>query len=312
MNLKKDEFENEANLENKKIDKAPIDANHQSYNDVDFVESEPEIISEINNMENTSIIAIQEPNNIISTVGLCKRFIHKLLSNKKLLILIGGITIVLVFLILFSTHIICFHKWQPATCTLPKTCSICERTDGEALGHSEGDWETITIATLGKYGKKQQKCTVCGEILDTANIKKNAEITSTGYNFKVDELIEFINGSFSSKYSVSTESIDNKMYPIFKNGKYNNVSLAFKEDNNGYVSTIGVVASDNNEGLAVMIFIANNLFDGFIDTNNTATLGAFLVNKKYTSKGLQMSYASDGSMIIILLEPTNTGIDLYE
>ena len=37
--------------------------------------------------------------------------------------------------------VVCDHEWTEATCTTPKTCSICGVTEGEALGH---DWKDAT------------------------------------------------------------------------------------------------------------------------------------------------------------------------
>ena len=35
------------------------------------------------------------------------------------------------------------HNWTPATCTAPKTCSVCSATEGEPNGHTEGtDWKS--------------------------------------------------------------------------------------------------------------------------------------------------------------------------
>ena len=56
----------------------------------------------------------------------------------------------------------CEHEWADATCTAPKTCSLCGATDGEALGHTE---ETVagTAATCTESGMTDgKKCTVCG------------------------------------------------------------------------------------------------------------------------------------------------------
>lgn len=47
------------------------------------------------------------------------------------------------------------HIWQEATCTDPKTCSVCKTTEGMAKGHS------ITEATC----YSPASCTVCGETL---------------------------------------------------------------------------------------------------------------------------------------------------
>lgn len=45
------------------------------------------------------------------------------------------------------------HQWQDATCTTPKTCKDCGATEGEAAGHV---WEEATCTTA-------KTCTVCKE-----------------------------------------------------------------------------------------------------------------------------------------------------
>ena len=59
----------------------------------------------------------------------------------------------------------CEHAFAEATCEVPKTCTICGVTEGEALGHTEeilmGKDATCTEAGLTD-GKK---CSVCGETL---------------------------------------------------------------------------------------------------------------------------------------------------
>ena len=73
-------------------------------------------------------------------------------ANAK--VVVGGIAAVIVLVaVLFGTHVLCFHDWQPATCTEPETCSICRRTQGKALGHK---WEDATCT-------EPKTCTRCGE-----------------------------------------------------------------------------------------------------------------------------------------------------
>ena len=58
----------------------------------------------------------------------------------------------------------CKHNWIGATCTAPKTCSVCGATDGVANGHTE---ETVagTASTCTEAGMTDgKKCAVCGEI----------------------------------------------------------------------------------------------------------------------------------------------------
>ena len=61
------------------------------------------------------------------------------------IILLAGITLSLIG---------CGHKhqWVDATCTLPKTCSECGKTEGEPLGH---DWADATCT-------EPKTCKVCG------------------------------------------------------------------------------------------------------------------------------------------------------
>lgn len=98
------------------------------------------------------------------------------------------------------------HNWTPATCTAPKTCSVCQATEGDPLGHTEGTewksdadkhWHVCTVAGCGvvidsskaahefewkidkeatatEKGSKHEECKVCG-------YKKEAvEIPATG------------------------------------------------------------------------------------------------------------------------------------
>ena len=46
------------------------------------------------------------------------------------------------------------HDWIDATCTEPKTCSVCGETEGEPLGHK---WEDATCT-------EPKTCSACGEI----------------------------------------------------------------------------------------------------------------------------------------------------
>lgn len=48
----------------------------------------------------------------------------------------------------------CEHEWADATCLAPKTCNLCQETEGEALGHN---WAEATCAA-------PKTCTACGEM----------------------------------------------------------------------------------------------------------------------------------------------------
>ena len=46
----------------------------------------------------------------------------------------------------------CQHEWQDADCVTPKTCALCQQTEGDALGHS---WQEASCET-------PKTCTACG------------------------------------------------------------------------------------------------------------------------------------------------------
>ena len=85
------------------------------------------------------------------------------------------------------------HNWTPATCTVPKTCSVCHATEGDPLGHTEGTewksdkdnhWHTCTVAGCGVVIESSKaahtpdraeatetdavKCSVCGYVITPA------------------------------------------------------------------------------------------------------------------------------------------------
>ena len=61
------------------------------------------------------------------------------------------------------------HNWAEATCTAPKTCTLCGVTEGEMLPHTYGPWNVLREPTHKVQGFQERKCTVCGR-LDTAVI----------------------------------------------------------------------------------------------------------------------------------------------
>lgn len=71
--------------------------------------------------------------------------------------------VVTMILCLLLTGCSCKHEWADATCTQPKTCTKCGVTEGDALGHSWGDWEIEKEATVTKSGTKIKTCSRCGE-----------------------------------------------------------------------------------------------------------------------------------------------------
>lgn len=96
--------------------------------------------------------------------------------NRKRLVIISAAAIlsaILIIVSLFVTHVICFHDWVEATCENPKTCLICEKTQGESLGHEVEEWEVVQNSTCSAEGQEQTQCARCAQMI-TNSIPKLA------------------------------------------------------------------------------------------------------------------------------------------
>jgi len=60
---------------------------------------------------------------------------HKLWNSLEGKIGAVAAVVIIVIGVLFGTHVFCVHHWAKATCTSPRTCIICHRTQGKKLGH---------------------------------------------------------------------------------------------------------------------------------------------------------------------------------
>ena len=78
--------------------------------------------------------------------------------KKALLILLS-----LIFAIVLFSCNECKHDWIDANCTDPKTCSLCNETQGDPLGHTYGEWSVTKDATCTENGQRTRTC-ACGDI----------------------------------------------------------------------------------------------------------------------------------------------------
>ena len=53
------------------------------------------------------------------------------------------------------------HDWKEATCTEPKRCVRCQMTEGEALGHAWDKWIVTKKPTTTEGGQEERRCTRC-------------------------------------------------------------------------------------------------------------------------------------------------------
>ena len=55
------------------------------------------------------------------------------------------------------------HHWKTATCETAKTCEVCGKTEGRALGHNMGQWTEVKAPTEKETGLSERACARCGK-----------------------------------------------------------------------------------------------------------------------------------------------------
>ena len=98
------------------------------------------------------------------------------------------------------------HDWADATCTVPKTCRTCDATEGNALGHTYGEYVSNNDATCTADGTKTAKCVRC-DATDTVTDTGSA----TGHSFtkkQSNELASAATCTEAAKYYVQCDNCD--------------------------------------------------------------------------------------------------------
>jgi len=58
------------------------------------------------------------------------------------------------------------HTWEDATCETSKTCKDCGITEGDPLGHTPGEWEQISLDPITLERERVKHCTVCEALVE--------------------------------------------------------------------------------------------------------------------------------------------------
>ncbi len=92
------------------------------------------------------------------------------------------------------------YPGDDATCTNPQTCTACGDEITPALGHTEGEWETLDDGT------KVLKCAVCGEIIKTEDSSLKGDVNLDGKVNMFDYLI--IKSIYFEKYTPTEDEFN--------------------------------------------------------------------------------------------------------
>mgnify|MGYP003302742717 CR=1 FL=1 len=263
-------------------------------------------------------------------------------SNKGLIAAIISVTSVLVivgvFLTLILTHVICInhnweeatcekaktcsycdktegdvagHKWKDATCVEAKTCSVCKKKSGEPLGHTDGEWVVTTEPTLMATGSESLACATCGEALDERSVsEKDAKAERTSFNFKDDEFIQWLedegDGDIEIGSLIETTDDGDTMYKITTfDGKTGVLLLCHvNNDPNGNVKFIMVSFGDNVVNSAAVICFIGERIDIKFDSL-TASSYIYTYDSVYEAGGMTACIIENDGLKVAVLVPSD-------
>lgn len=131
------------------------------------------------------------------------------------------------------------HTWNDATCTEPQICSVCHATKGDALGHELGDWTIIKEATCTATGEEKTTCKRCGKSLEEEipMIEHSLGEWTVTDDYKVNRDGTVTPGTQAMLCTVCNSEIETKEYTIeLTNGQKNAVIRAYEEESFWHVS----------------------------------------------------------------------------
>ena len=181
-------------------------------------------------------------------------------------------------------HTIVTDKAVAATCTTAgKTegshCSVCGKvikaqTEIKAKGHVAGDWITDKAAAVGVKGRKHRSCTVCGAVVETADIP-----------------------ALSPK-SISSATVSLSIATCSFDGKVKTPSVTVKLGSTALRNGIDYVVSysnNKNVGKATVVITGKGLYAGTITRTFVINPAKQEIQKLTAkSKGFYIDYVAKG------------------
>lgn len=149
------------------------------------------------------------------------------------------------------------HDWSDATCTEPKTCARCGVTEGEPLGHEPAEW-TEEADYVNATSREVQKCDRCGEVVNTRNETKMTTFVGDGtFTISPKDFIKRLNEKFSGLPGYSTMSAD---YELGGSG----ISLDLRIKKGSESVGVGGFYADSSTQLLFSYFDEENSFKNIV------------------------------------------------
>lgn len=195
-------------------------------------------------------------------------------------------------LIITALLIPCEHNWIEATCIRPQYCDICGETQGDALGHVNGEWVLTKEATLSNAGIEEISCSLCGDILDKRETeRKNPQIIGNTFNFTDEELIDWANSWLNGTYNIEE-------YGHFDLGSD---ILGYKvETDDGEDGMLLLKHDGGNEVSAIMVY-----FDNFVDRSALALFFGTKISTNFVYDDAALVLANNSTYFAANMIATN-------
>lgn len=149
------------------------------------------------------------------------------------------------------------HEWEEATCTVPKTCQRCGKTEGEPLGHQLGSW-TTEVDYVDATSKEIRECEKCGEVVDTRNEKEITSFLGDGtFSISPKGFIDRLNEKFSDIPNCSSMNAD---YELDDSG----MGLELQIKNGSKIAGIGGFFSDSSNPVLLSYLGSENCFKNIV------------------------------------------------
>lgn len=149
------------------------------------------------------------------------------------------------------------HDWVDATCKEPKSCARCGATEGDPLGHEPSEW-TAKTDYVDASSKEIKKCNRCGELINTRNEAKIDSFVGDGcFTISPSDLIKRINKKLADIPGYSNLSVDSDL-----DSSGMRLGLRVKKDSKS-VGTGGFY-SDPSTQLLFSYLGANNSFKNLV------------------------------------------------
>lgn len=149
------------------------------------------------------------------------------------------------------------HEWEEATCTAPETCQRCGRTKGKPLGHQPGSW-TKEVDYVDATSKEIRECERCGEVVDTRSKKEITSFVGDGmFSISPEGFIERLNEEFSN---LPNHSSMKASYELDDSG----IGLELRIKNGSKIAGIGGFFSDSSSQLLFSYLGSENCFKNIV------------------------------------------------